>query len=129
MAMRIKVVRESDGGNIGYRQSSLRFSVDMAIAALAVTTVMVALTSITSSEYMALGWWERIPAVYDASPGWWWVVVYCQAAFVGSEMVVLLLNKRKRAVHDHIAGTVVIHSETQPVEEESSFLGDRPEPY
>ena len=123
MAMRIKVVRESDGGDIGYRESLLRYSVDLAFGVLVVIGNIIAITHFSASEYLALGWWERRPAVWDAGPGWTHAAGYFHGAWIWSELVVLMLNKRKRAVHDYIAGTVVIHSETQPVEGGEFVLG------
>ena len=41
-------------------------------------------------------------------PGWYRGVEVASQLWMLSEFVVLLMNKRRRALHDYLAGTVVI---------------------
>ncbi|MFH3639525.1 RDD family protein, partial [Acinetobacter baumannii] len=41
-------------------------------------------------------------------PAWYSIVNSASELWTWSEFIVLLFNKRKRAIHDFIAGTIVI---------------------
>jgi len=114
MALKIKVVKESDGSNISFREAFLRFSVDFVFAFLMIIGNIVALTSISSADYSQLTWTARAVRIEENTPGWASSVFILYQCWIWSELVVLLFNNRKRAIHDFIAGTVVIHEESQP---------------
>jgi uncharacterized RDD family membrane protein YckC len=106
MAAGIRVTRP-DGRRIGARQAWLRCSVDIGLGVLACAgTLYVCATwaepawSTTSRRDLVRLLAERDPLlgiVQVASQVWGW-----------SELVVLLMNKKRRALHDYLAGTVVI---------------------
>jgi uncharacterized RDD family membrane protein YckC len=54
---------------------------------------------------------ERIEYIVPLYPSWYDLVTIGTNVWVWGELFVLLLNKRKRAIHDFIAGTVVINRE------------------
>jgi len=81
----------------------LAFSV--AQSALTIYTLL----SVTDHEYSMLVFDERLALVENKTGEWTNVVNWFSFAWVGSELVVLLLNEKRRALHDYIAGTVVIH--------------------
>ena len=110
MATKIKVVK-TDLTSIGYKESFLRFSVDAFIASFLLIGEHVALTHISIEEFASLGWIERNKRIGELSPPWQSSAELAQNIWMWSEFVVLLLNKKKRALHDFIAGTVVIHKE------------------
>ena len=117
MAMKIKVVRESDRGDIGLREALLRFAPDLAFGVLAVIGNMIAVSQISSTEYELASYSGQLDLMSEAQPLPSMAVSAATSIWTVSELVVLLLNERKRAIHDFIAGTVVIHRETQPSQE------------
>lgn len=54
---------------------------------------------------------ERFEYILPLLPAWYVLVDTVNQLWVWSEFIVLLFNKRKRAIHDFIAGTVVIKQE------------------
>jgi uncharacterized RDD family membrane protein YckC len=52
---------------------------------------------------------KRPERIIELSPGYD-VLDYSLTVWIWSEIIVLLFNRRKRALHDFIAGTVVIHT-------------------
>lgn len=114
MLAKIKVVRADTYADIGWYEASLRSSVEIGFAALGIFGQMIALTKMSSVEYQRLGMIERETKLAELQPEWMVVVGLLMHVWYWSEMIVLLLNKRKRAIHDFIAGTVVIHADTQP---------------
>ena len=75
---------------------------------------MVALSRIGPDEYLALAPPDRWRRIAGLGPGWYDVIDYAGWAWLFSEFQVLLFNCRKRALHDFIAGTVVIHTAPAP---------------
>ena len=107
LAVGIRVTKPN-GQKISLREALLRSSVDIVFGLLFTASEVYAISRVDPDAYLMAGYMERgkllIPLyleyskfIYDLSNVWYW-----------SEMVVLLLNKRKRALHDFIAGTVVI---------------------
>ena len=113
MVAKIRVVNV-DGAPISWRQAFLRSSVDAALWHAFVASRMVALSRIGPDEYLALApadQWRRIAELAPAHD----VLDYANWAWFWGEFVVLLFNRRKRAIHDFIAGTVVVHTAPAPV--------------
>lgn len=114
MAAGIRVVAAS-GDPISWRQSFLRASVDTVLGIALSATLIVGMTRMSPSEYTTLSWTERGRRVAELSPSSA-VLDWVSNVWFWSELVVLLFNRRRRALHDFIAGTVVIH-----VRPESTF--------
>ena len=106
MVSRIKVTR-LDGKPIGYGKAALRSSVDILLMALYVSGVVSIYATWEGPEWSTLSYMELNAALRERNAS----VLYLTLSLIwtGSELVVLLLNEKKRALHDFIAGTVVIH--------------------
>jgi uncharacterized RDD family membrane protein YckC len=110
MALKIKVTNP-DGSAINLKQALLRSSVDIGFAVLVVTAQIIAISHANPEEYLSAGWMERLEYIVPLYPSWYDLVTIASNVWVSGEFFVLLLNKRKRAIHDFIAGTVVINRE------------------
>jgi uncharacterized RDD family membrane protein YckC len=113
MAAKIKIVR-IDGSPATWLNALLRNSVETLLTATVVYLEMKAISMVSSSEFLATAYSKR-PALIDAfvskNVG---TIALATNAFVLSEFIVLFLNRKKRAIHDFIAGTVVIHDPRMP---------------
>ena len=70
--------------------------------------LVMTLLHMTDTEYFAIGPHKHYSAIEKMAPPWChWVEIALQV-WVWSELIVLLTNKKRRAIHDFIAGTVVI---------------------
>ena len=98
-----------DGRNIGAREALLRSSVDIVYGLIISICYVYAVTKVDIAAYLSAGYVDKGRMIFRHYPAlgdytdvlftiWYW-----------SEMIVLLFNKRKRALHDYIAGTVVVH--------------------
>ena len=104
--MGIRVVRTT-GERASWREAWLRSSIDVAFAALGIISSFVALATIADAQYYGGGWMQRAQNLKAVEPAWLaWTSMAAQV-WVWSEVVVMLFNRRRRAVHDFIAGTVV----------------------
>lgn len=114
MATHIKVTR-LDGSPIGYKQAFLRHIVDLALETVYKTSFLIALFSVSRINFEISGWEARDALLRDASPYWGFWVENALAIWALSELIVLLFNKKRRAIHDFIAGTVVIRTKDKAV--------------
>ncbi|HBA84371.1 MAG TPA: RDD family protein [Verrucomicrobia bacterium] len=109
MAVRIKVTR-TDGSDIGIREAILRHSVDFAFALISAIGMLIAIhatgSDVFTSEYT---WIERNKMIMPNTPDFANIAQTLSNIWVWSELLVLLFNKKRRALHDFIAGTVVVH--------------------
>ena len=105
--MGIRVVRV-DGQPIEWRQAWLRSSVDLVFTILNSISSLIALLTISGADYYGVGLMQRGQNLTNLEPYWLrWTYAGMQIWF-WSEVVVMLFNRRRRALHDFIAGTVVV---------------------
>jgi uncharacterized RDD family membrane protein YckC len=108
MAAGVRVMKAS-GEPISWREAGLRSSVDMLLAVVGMASYAVMVARLPDVEG-GLGWFEHSMRLTRLQPTWARWAGYVNQAWFWSEMVVLLFNEQKRALHDFIAGTVVIHT-------------------
>lgn len=109
MASGIRVT-QPNGDFINLRQALLRSSVDICFSSFAVIAEAVAISNANPDQYLNAGWLERGNYLFLLYPAWYRTLTILSNVWYWSEFVVLLFNKRKRAIHDFIADTVVIDS-------------------
>ena len=110
LAVNIRVTRP-DGSKIGLREAFLRSVVDIGFAVLGLTAAILAISQVDADQYLVAGMMERSQLLLPLYPAWTAYQKDGSSAWGWSELFVLLLNDRRRALHDFIAGTVVIHRE------------------
>ena len=102
-----------DGTPITWKQAFLRSSVGLGLGVLSTISTLVALFRMTDQEFSSLSWLELSARQAELSPYINEIVIAVYIWFA-SEVVILLFNRKKRALHDFIAGTIVVE-EFQPV--------------
>ncbi|KKM25532.1 hypothetical protein LCGC14_1594040 [marine sediment metagenome] len=112
MMARVRVTR-LDASAIGVREALLRSSVDIVLSIVVIAGISYTLLNWGSPSWSGLAGSERWrlfrernplePYASTAQQVWYW-----------AELVVLLFNSKKRALHDFIAGTVVICRKKRP---------------
>jgi len=107
LAVSIRIVKPN-GMRIGWPEAWKRSAVDLVFAFLVVVVQVWALLHVDPEQYSSVGWLKRAELL---QPPWFNSVTTLSHVWIWSEVVVLLFNKRKRAIHDFIAGTVVIKKE------------------
>ena len=111
LAVGIRVTRP-DGSKIGWTEAIARSAVDMVFALVAICVAMWALIQVSGEDYAnASGFLERVVLLESYEPSWVSQIEIVTQVWMWSELIVLLLNKGKRALHDFIAGTIVIRKE------------------
>jgi uncharacterized RDD family membrane protein YckC len=133
----IKLVR-LDLQPIGFKESLLRSSVDILLQIVGSIGLIIAISKIDSNLLIDLPpWWggaaENSEALnrqnyaveefnrLDPTSG---IFQWLSLLWVISEMITLLFNEKKRAIHDFIAGTVVIVTKPTSVEANSTNISN-----
>lgn len=110
LAVGIRIARPN-GTPIAWAEAWKRSAVDLAFASVFLCVQVWVLLRVTPEQYASLGLVERTQLFQDHQPNWCHSVAILQQVWIWSEVVILLFNRRKRAIHDFIAGTVVIKKE------------------
>lgn len=110
LAVGIRIVKPN-GSQIGWLEAWKRSSVDLVFAVIMLVAEVWALTQVDAGQYSATPFVERMGFLLSFYPAWFTLLDNLHTGWFLSELVVLLFNKRKRALHDFIAGTVVINKE------------------
>jgi uncharacterized RDD family membrane protein YckC len=111
LLMRLRV-RKKTGEPVGYHEAILREAPNVLLGALATIAMLPALSKISDAEFHTLPPRARSERLAQLAPAWSQPLRIAGAVWNYSELVVLLTNRKRRALHDFIAGTVVIYDET-----------------
>lgn len=102
-------VRTIDARHIGWVEAWRRSAVDIVLGTFSLAATLTVFSRIPAGEFGGLGYWA-IMERYDAMrPEWTVLAEYLYLAWLASEVVSVLFNRRRRALHDFIAGTIVTH--------------------
>jgi uncharacterized RDD family membrane protein YckC len=104
-----KIIR-LDGEPIQWKEAILRHIVMFALTILNVIVMTICLLKADDETFKSLGWLQRSQYLMSLSPLFFKLYTWISNIWIYSEFVVLLTNKRKRAIHDFIAGTVIVKS-------------------
>ena len=105
MGIRIAKV---DGSAPGYREALLRYAVEMVLGFIQSIVTISALMHMSDVEFQSLGFMARAARINELAPSWNGALVWVSNFWIWGEFIVMLTNKRRRAPHDFMAGTVVL---------------------
>jgi uncharacterized RDD family membrane protein YckC len=110
-------IRKVDGDPVGYREALLRYLPEFILVLSLSIAMLISVLHMSDAEYHALSFVERTRRMGELAPAWYKPLQMAQGIWVWGELLVLLSNRKRRALHDFIAGTVVVHvSPKQPPE-------------
>jgi len=105
----LKIIR-LDGEEIGWKEAILRYSINFVITLLGVIMMTISISHADNSVYTSLSWLKQSLYLASLAPVFFKVQMWLNNIWVYGELAVLLTNKRRRAIHDFIAGTVIVKS-------------------
>jgi len=105
----IKIIK-IDGKPIGWREAILRHSVLLGLTIFSVIIMIVCLLKADETIFKSLNWLKRSEYLMSLAKTPFTVYTWAVNIWIYSELIVLLTNKRKRAPHDFIAGTVIVRT-------------------
>lgn len=101
-------IRKVNGNPVGYREAALRYLPEFVLGLSISITLVYPLFHITDAEYHAFSFMERTKRIVDLAPPWYRPLQIVENVWMWGELIVLLTNRKRRALHDFIAGTVVV---------------------
>jgi uncharacterized RDD family membrane protein YckC len=103
-------VRNADGTTIGFEEAFIRYLPYLANAVISAFGTVLAASAVTETDFLlAGGWMERMRLVNEAEPFWTTFLTTLLGLFSLADVIVFFANRRRRALHDVMAGTVVVH--------------------
>jgi uncharacterized RDD family membrane protein YckC len=94
------------------REAILRCSVDIVFMILYIVAFLQLLKVMDFSTFSGMAYGPRGVYMLGFFPKWYEYSQLASYIWLSSEVIVLLFNKKKRALHDYIAGTVVVRKHT-----------------
>ena len=101
-------IRRIDGGEIGYREAILRELPYLLLGFVSTLATGYALAAASDNEFYSTSIWERFALLRKYAPLWTLYFGIARDIWVWSEFFVMLTNEKRRAIHDFLAGTVVV---------------------
>ena len=105
----ISIIR-LDGQPIDWKEAILRHIVQFSLIILSSIVMTSSLLGADEETFTSLSWLQQSQYLMSLSPVFFKFYTWTSNIWIYSEFVVLLTNKRKRAVHDFIAGTVIVRT-------------------
>ena len=102
----IKVLR-LDGGPLSPAHAWRRSSVEIVLMVVYLVLTIYTVATWTGPEWSSMNWFDRRGEMTQRTPAFW-IYDLTSETWGWSELVVLLFNTKRRAVHDFIAGTIVV---------------------
>ncbi len=103
-------IRRVSGEPVGYREAILRYLPEFILGSLMSIALLMSVLHMSDTEYRALSFMDRAKRMVELAPSWYKPLQIAQNVWVWGELIVLLTNRKRRALHDFIAGTVVVHA-------------------
>ena len=107
LMMKIRVAMV-DGAAVSGKAAMLRYSVMFALSAASSVALVMASLAMGDELYLSLGFMRMNTVLVEQAPLWYPAVNVALQVWIWGEFITMLLNKRRRAVHDYMAGTVVV---------------------
>jgi len=107
LSMRIAM---ADGSPVTTRAATLRYLPTQILQILSLTAMIQASFAL-GTEFESLGFLEKLRAQQMSAPAWNNFVTWGTYAWLAASALTLVANPRKRAIHDFIAGTIVLRTD------------------
>jgi uncharacterized RDD family membrane protein YckC len=103
----IRVVK-TNGQQPQWREAFLRYTLSLVFLIFGIVVSLIALSQADAGFYEDLGWRQKTGYLRSLSPTIFTINLWLTNIFLWSDLIVLFTNRKRRALHDLIAGTVVI---------------------
>jgi uncharacterized RDD family membrane protein YckC len=97
-----------DGRNIGWKEAFLRHVVILVFTLFNIALMTDAILKADDATFANFNWFQQSQYLMSLSPILFMIYAWLTNIWTWSELVILLTNPRKRALHDYVAGTVIV---------------------
>ncbi|MGE5412229.1 MAG: RDD family protein [Clostridiales bacterium] len=103
----IKILK-TDGTDLTWREAILRHIVSFSLTIFISIITIIAISQSDTEYYESLNWMKKQQYLMTLLPIYFSFYTWTSNIWTYGELFVLLFNKRKRALHDFIADTVIV---------------------
>ncbi|GEP51917.1 hypothetical protein FNO01nite_25890 [Flavobacterium noncentrifugens] len=107
LIMGINIIK-INGKSLGWKEAILRHLVMFILTIGSIIVTIICISKADETVYTSLGWLKRSQYLMSLAPTTFLIYTWMTNIWTYSEFIVLLTNDRKRAIHDFIAGTVIV---------------------
>jgi len=109
LLLRLRIKR-TDGSTIGFGKALLRHAPELALWTASAAALSIPLLTMSDEHYQELlpHLTQRHTQLEALAPVWYRPTQMLYMVWVYAEFIVLLTNRKRRALHDFLAGTVVV---------------------
>jgi uncharacterized RDD family membrane protein YckC len=107
-------ITSDNGERVTFKQALLRHAPSLVFGVLAAIGMAIALSQVSDGMYDVTSWLGRPRLISTFAPRWYRYLSVVAGLWSWSELAVMLTNSERRALHDFIAGTIVIKQEYVP---------------
>lgn len=107
LALNMRVAM-TDGTSVTAKAALIRYSVLFVLSTLTSLALLPSIVTMTDQEYFSLSYVARSQRFVEMAPPWYQFLEVAMQIWIWSEFVTMLFNKKRRAAHDFMAGTVVL---------------------
>lgn len=107
LVMGIQILK-IDGQEIGWKEAFMRHLVILLLTVFSSALMIYCLLSADDATYQGLSWMKQSQYLMTFAPVLFLVYTWVANIWTWGELIVLLTNPRKRALHDYMAGTVIV---------------------
>jgi len=105
----IKIICKN-GDDINWREAILRHSFNIVLSLIHVVIMTISILKADNSIFKSMAWLHQNSYLVSMNPVLFHTYIWISNIWFYGELIVLMTNKRKRAIHDYIAGTVIVKS-------------------
>lgn len=102
----------TDGSAVGYREATIRHAVLFLLGLGVAIALVMATLKLSDAQYLSLGFVRRGLRLVELTPRWYPALNIALNIWVWSEFIVIMCNKKRRGLHDFMAGTVVVRTKS-----------------
>jgi len=103
----IKILK-LNGDNIHWKEAFIRETVNIFLHIFQSVIIVINLQKIDEAALANLKWYKHEDYLLSLSPAFFIIYSVAINIWIWGELLVLLTNRRKRAIHDFMAGTVIV---------------------
>jgi uncharacterized RDD family membrane protein YckC len=107
LLLRMRIAMLS-GATVTPRAAALRYTVLFVLTTLSSIALAIALSRMSDQEYFSLRYGQRSLRLIALAPAWYGVLAIVIQIWIWGEFIVMMCNRKRRAVDDFIGGTVVL---------------------
>lgn len=99
-----------DGSAVTAKAAFLRYGMWWLFALLSSFSMITAASTLPAEAFEGVSYMARSAALTAAQPGWASGIMWAMQLFFWGSIITMLINKKRRTLHDMIAGTVVVRA-------------------